>query len=182
MFLSIGSTVCFVLDQSRLIYCMLLSKCTGFFTHADVWSHSCHVGMQAVMHQLLSMGAVNGLPEDLQWAIRMLLPRKEEAKTAASEASTKTTAAEAALSQLVPPTAYLPYLLQPQQLAVLTQHAQQVACCTLLACARLLSLHLLVKAMLHVRNVHVWYMCMFGISTCLCWNYTVELHLDHAKK
>ncbi|KAL0051858.1 hypothetical protein WJX82_003338 [Trebouxia sp. C0006] len=81
--------------------------------------------LQAVMHQLLSMGAVNGLPEDLQWAIRMLLPRKEEAKTAASEASTKTTAAEAALSQLVPPTAYLPYLLQPQQLAVLTQHAQQ---------------------------------------------------------
>ena len=110
---------------------MLLSKCTGFFTHANVWSHLYHVGMQAVMHQLLSMGAVNGLPEDLQWAIRMLLPRKEEAKTAASEATSKTTAAEAALSQLVPPTAYLPYLLQPQQLAVLTQHAQQVGSCSL---------------------------------------------------
>lgn len=93
-----------------------------------------YVGMQAVMHQLLSMGAVNGLPEDIQWAIRMLLPRKEEAKTPASEATNKTTAAEAALSQLVPSTAYLPYLLQPQQLAVLTQHAQQVGSCTLLAC------------------------------------------------
>ena len=91
-------------------------------------SHLHYVAMQAVMHQLLSMGAVNGLPEDIQWAIRMLLPRKEDAKAAASEATTKTTAAEAALSQLVPSTAYLPYLLQPQQLAVLTQHAQQVGC------------------------------------------------------
>ncbi len=123
--------------------------------------HSYHVGMQAVMHQLLSMGAVNGLPEDIQWAIRMLLPRKEEAKTAASEATTKTSAAEAALSQLVPSTAYLPYLLQPQQLAVLTQHAQQVGSCTLLACACLLSLDLLVIARLHGRNVHVWYDFLF---------------------
>ena len=77
------------------------------------------------MHQLLSMGAINGLPEDIQWAIRMMLPRKEEAQTSASEAAAKP-AAEAALAQLVPSTAYLPYLLQPQQLAVLTQHAQQV--------------------------------------------------------
>lgn len=77
------------------------------------------------MHQLLSMGAINGLPEDIQWAIRMMLPRKEEAQTLASDAAAKP-AAEAALAQLVPSTAYLPYLLQPQQLAVLTQHAQQV--------------------------------------------------------
>lgn len=75
------------------------------------------------MHQLLSMGAVNGLPEDIQWAIRMLLPRKEDVQ---ASAETAVKPAEAALSQLVPSTAYLPYLLQPQQLAVLTQHAQQV--------------------------------------------------------
>lgn len=78
--------------------------------------------LQAVMHQLLSMGAVNGLPEDIQWAIRMLLPRKEDVQ---ASAETAVKPAEAALSQLVPSTAYLPYLLQPQQLAVLTQHAQQ---------------------------------------------------------
>ena len=124
--------------------------------------------MQAVMHQLLSMGAVNGLPEDLQWAIRMLLPRKEDAKTAAAGATTKTTAAEAALSQLVPSTAYLPYLLQPQQLAVLTQHAQQVGSCTLLACACLLSLHLLVIAMLRARNVHVWLQYSFVHKLLSC--------------
>ena len=77
------------------------------------------------MHQLLSMGAINSLPEDLQWAIRMLLPRREDAAAPASEAAG--TPADA-LSQIVPPTAYLPYMLQPQQLAVLTQHAQQVLC------------------------------------------------------
>ena len=120
---------------------------------------SYYVAMQAVMHQLLSMGSVNDLPEDIQWAIRMLLPRKEEAKTAASETTTKTTAAE--LSQLVPSTAYLPYLLQPQQLAVLTQHAQQVGSCTRLASAFLLSLHMLVIALLHGRNLHVWYQYLF---------------------
>ena len=74
------------------------------------------------MHQLLSMGAVNSLPEDLQWAIRMLLPRKGETTAPVPEAASK---AADALSQIVP-TAYLPYMLQPQQLAVLTQHAQQV--------------------------------------------------------
>lgn len=87
--------------------------------------------LQAVMQQLLSMGAINGLPEDIQWAIRMLLPRGGDIKPAAStqqvtggqQAAAKP--AEAALSQLVPSTAYLPYMLQPQQLAVLTQHAQQ---------------------------------------------------------
>ena len=78
------------------------------------------------MQQLLSMGAINGLPEDIQWAIRMLLPRGEEVRCAASTSQATAKPAEAALSQLVPSTAYLPYMLQPQQLAVLTQHAQQV--------------------------------------------------------
>lgn len=83
--------------------------------------------LQAVMQQLLSMGAINGLPDDIQWAIRMLLPRGEDMKAAsASSSQAAAKPAEAALSQLVPSTAYLPYMLQPQQLAVLTQHAQQV--------------------------------------------------------
>ena len=75
------------------------------------------------MHQLLSLGAVNSLPEDLQWAIRMLLPRREDAAAPAQEAAGSPADT---MSQIVPPTAYLPYMLQPQQLAVLTQHAQQV--------------------------------------------------------
>ena len=70
------------------------------------------------------MGAVNSLPEDIQWAIRMLLPRKEDINSSASEAASKPADA---FSQLVPATAYLPYMLQPQQLAALTQHAQQVS-------------------------------------------------------
>ncbi|KAL3140580.1 hypothetical protein ABBQ32_005155 [Trebouxia sp. C0010 RCD-2024] len=78
--------------------------------------------LQAVMHQLLSLGAVNSLPEDLQWAIRMLLPRRQDVTPPAPEAATKPADA---LCHIVPPTAYLPYMLQPQQLAVLTQHAQQ---------------------------------------------------------
>ena len=72
------------------------------------------------------MGAVNGLPEDIQWAVRMLLPRNEDAKAVASESASKP--AEVPLSQLVPSAAYLPYLLQPQQLAVITQHAQVLIC------------------------------------------------------
>lgn len=75
------------------------------------------------MHQLLSMGAVNSLPEDLQWAIRMLLPRREDAAAPVQEAAGSPADT---MSQIVTPTAYLPYMLQPQQLAVLTQHAQQV--------------------------------------------------------
>lgn len=70
------------------------------------------------------MGAVNSLPEDLQWAIRMLLPRRQDVTATAPETATKPADA---LCQIVSPTAYLPYMLQPQQLAVLTQHAQQVA-------------------------------------------------------
>ena len=30
---------------------------------------------QGVLQQLLDMGVVGGLPEDLQWTIRMLLPK-----------------------------------------------------------------------------------------------------------
>ena len=30
---------------------------------------------QGVLQQLLDMGIVGGLPEDLQWTIRMLLPK-----------------------------------------------------------------------------------------------------------
>ena len=31
--------------------------------------------LQGVLQQLLDMGVVGGLPEDLQWTIRMLLPK-----------------------------------------------------------------------------------------------------------
>lgn len=88
------------------------------------------------MHQLLSLGAVNSLPEDLQWAIRMLLPRRQDVTPPAPEAATKPADA---LCHIVPPTAYLPYMLQPQQLAVLTQHAQQVITCCPLALSLLVS-------------------------------------------
>ena len=33
------------------------------------------VATQGVLQQLLDMGVVGGLPEDLQWTIRMLLPK-----------------------------------------------------------------------------------------------------------
>ena len=37
--------------------------------------------LQAVMHQLLAMGAIKNLPEETQWSIRLLLPRKTEEVT-----------------------------------------------------------------------------------------------------
>ena len=37
--------------------------------------------LQAVMHQLLAMGAIKNLPEETQWSIRLLLPRKKEEVT-----------------------------------------------------------------------------------------------------
>ena len=81
---------------------------------------------QAVMHQLISLGAVRNLPDELQWSIRMLLPRQGDSnKSANSESAQKT--AESAFSQMVPSSAYLPYMLQPQQMAMLTQHAQQAS-------------------------------------------------------
>lgn len=78
------------------------------------------------MHQLISLGAVRNLPDELQWSIRMLLPRQGDSiKSATSESAQKT--AESAFSQMVPSSAYLPYMLQPQQMAMLTQHAQQAS-------------------------------------------------------
>lgn len=85
-----------------------------------------HIGLQAVMHQLISLGAVRNLPDELQWSIRMLLPRQgDSTKSASSEAVQKPV--ESAFSQMVPSSAYLPYMLQPQQMAMLTQHAQQAS-------------------------------------------------------
>ena len=78
------------------------------------------------MHQLISLGAVRNLPDELQWSIRMLLPRQgDSTKPASSEAVQKPV--ENAFSQMVPSSAYLPYMLQPQQMAMLTQHAQQAS-------------------------------------------------------
>ena len=38
---------------------------------------------QGVLQQLLDMGVVGGLPEDLQWTIRMLLPKPPSCAPAA---------------------------------------------------------------------------------------------------
>lgn len=85
--------------------------------------------VQAVMHQLISLGAVKTLPDELQWSIRMLLPRQEQTNTQASPANQAAQKPfEPAVSQMVPSSAYLPYMLQPQQMAMLTQHAQEVGC------------------------------------------------------
>ncbi|BDA44386.1 probable transcription factor PIF3 at N-terminal half [Coccomyxa sp. Obi] len=43
--------------------------------------------LQAVMQQLLAMGAVSKLPEEVQWNVRVLLPRKEEPAAAAAKAA-----------------------------------------------------------------------------------------------
>jgi hypothetical protein len=45
------------------------------------------VWRQAVMQQLLAMGAVSKLPEEVQWNVRVLLPRKEEPAAAAAKAA-----------------------------------------------------------------------------------------------
>lgn len=39
------------------------------------------------MQQLLDVGAVSKLPEDVQWSVRMLLPRREEPAVAAAKAA-----------------------------------------------------------------------------------------------
>lgn len=39
------------------------------------------------MQQLLAMGAVSKLPEEVQWNVRVLLPRKEEPAAAAAKAA-----------------------------------------------------------------------------------------------
>ena len=39
------------------------------------------------MVQLLEMGAVSKLPEDVQWSVRVLLPRKEDPAVAAARAA-----------------------------------------------------------------------------------------------
>lgn len=78
------------------------------------------------MHQLISLGAVRNLPDELQWSIRMLLPRQSDSnKQASTEPVQKPV--ESTLSQMVPSSAYLPYMLQPQQMAMLSQHAQQAS-------------------------------------------------------
>ncbi|KAK9812778.1 hypothetical protein WJX72_003482 [[Myrmecia] bisecta] len=85
--------------------------------------------LQTVIRQLLDMGAVGSLPEESQWAIRLLVPRKavEAATAPASTSAAPALASHAAggITGLSPSSAYLPYLLQPQQLALLTKHTQQ---------------------------------------------------------
>ncbi|KAK9823643.1 hypothetical protein WJX72_004401 [[Myrmecia] bisecta] len=85
--------------------------------------------LQTVIRQLLDMGAVSALPEESQWAIRLLVPRKasEAASAPASTSAAPAPASHAAggITGLPPSSAYLPCLLQPQQLALLAKHTQQ---------------------------------------------------------
>lgn len=87
--------------------------------------------LRAVMHQLLAMGAIKNLPEDTQWSIRLLLPRKTEdvnipAPQAAPvqmpstlqqlPASSAVNGNPPSSAMMASPAQYLPYLLQqPQQ-------------------------------------------------------------------
>ncbi|KAK9847003.1 hypothetical protein WJX84_009865 [Apatococcus fuscideae] len=85
--------------------------------------------LQAVMHQLLAMGAIKNLPEDTQWSIRLLLPRKTEevsipppsavpAQVTAAAQQTPASgnvAANPAASAMMNSAQYLPYMLQQHQ-------------------------------------------------------------------
>jgi hypothetical protein len=70
------------------------------------------------MQQLLDMGAVSKLPEDVQWGVRMLLPRREEPAVAAAKAAQ---AAVTGLGHLTAPGGLLNNLQQPAQLPLLPQ-------------------------------------------------------------
>ncbi len=56
-------------------------------TGAATKERVCGGSRQAVMQQLLATGAVSKLPEEVQWTVRMLLPRKEEPAAAAAKAA-----------------------------------------------------------------------------------------------
>lgn len=68
------------------------------------------------MQQLLAMGAVGKLPEEMQWTVRMLLPRKDEPAAAAAKAAQ----AVAGPPALQFPGLQLNYL--PQQVAMFVRH------------------------------------------------------------
>ena len=78
--------------------------------------------MQAVMRQLISMGATKNFSEDVQWAIRMLLPWQED--KLAGDASSR----DAVLAGVLPDQKCRPYLLNQKQLAALTQPVEEVSC------------------------------------------------------
>ena len=78
--------------------------------------------MQAVMRQLISMGATKNFSEDVQWAIRMLLPWQEDKP--AGDASSR----DAVLAGVLPDQKCRPYLLNQKQLAALTQPVEEVSC------------------------------------------------------
>ena len=78
--------------------------------------------MQAVMRQLISMGATKNFSEDVQWAIRMLLHWQED--KLAGGASSR----DAVLAGVLPDQKCRPYLLNQKQLAALTQPVEEVSC------------------------------------------------------
>ena len=98
--------------------------------------------LQAVMHQLLAMGAIKSLPEETQWSIRLLLPRKTEDVNIPAPPPAAPVQMPSAVQQMPAPTPvpgnppasammaspaqYLPYLLQQPQGQPQQQQPQQV--------------------------------------------------------
>ena len=74
------------------------------------------------MRQLISMGATKDFSEDVQWAIRMLLPWQEDKP--AGDASSR----DAVLAGALPDQKCRPYLLNQKQLAALMQPVEEVSC------------------------------------------------------
>ena len=74
------------------------------------------------MRQLISMGATKNFSEDVQWAIRMLLPWQEDKP--AGDASSR----NAVLAGALPDQKCRPYLLNQKQLAALMQPVEEVSC------------------------------------------------------
>ena len=85
------------------------------------------------MMQLLAMGAISKLPEDLQWSVRVLLPRKDDPAVAAAKAAAHATGTSAPAAHPTPSMATQQQpLVQQQQapapiLRALTQHQQSFA-------------------------------------------------------
>ena len=77
------------------------------------------------MVQLLAMGAVSKLPEDVQWSVRVLLPRKEDPALAAAKAAAQ--AADSGGTAAVPnlAAASLPALAAAGMLQFPQQQQQQ---------------------------------------------------------
>ncbi len=92
----------------------------------------CVLGLQGVMQQLVTLGAVSKLPEEAQWNIRVLLPRKNEPTVAPfTVPAARATAplAAPAVDPAATTAALLGMLLnQSNQISVAPQQVRHCAC------------------------------------------------------